>query len=251
MIKVRSLGPKDVAGICDHTFLQRPECYRGKHADPLAAYENDFRAFLEQTARLQPLPFAVCVRAEEARRAWSFFAEAGCASLRIAATVGFPLGDAVSTRLKVYELEEALAEGAAEIDTVLLWGALKAGNIDLATADLAAVVDAAHDGGALVKVIIEVCELDVAHIRRACELCAEVGADFVKTSTGFGRGGATEQSLRVMREYFAGGIKISGGVKAENVGTLLAAAVGAKVDTLDPLRIRIGESSLLLPGSPA
>ncbi len=251
MIAVRQLKPQDVAGICDHTFLQRPESYRGKVADPLAEYDHELMAFLEQTAVLHPLPYAVCLRAEEIGRARRVLAAAGAGQVVLAATVGFPLGDNVSTSLKVAEVEEAVTAGASEIDTVLRWRALREGRVDLVARDLASVVNVAHQEGALVKVIFEVCELTAEHVLQACELCAEVGADFVKTSTGFGRGGANEESLRIMRQAFHGGIKIAGGVNAGNLGILLAAAMGETIEALDPLRIRIGESSLLLQNPPA
>jgi deoxyribose-phosphate aldolase len=164
--------------------------------------------------------------------------------------VGFPLGDVVSTQLKIAEAKEALRNGAGEIDVVLCWRALQAGSLDVVEADLSAVTAVAHQGQALIKAILEVCELNEQQIRDACAICAHVGADFVKTSTGFGRGGANEAALRIMRDAFRGGIKIAGGVKADNLGALLAAALGEEVEALDPLKIRIGESSLLLPNRP-
>jgi len=241
MIQVRKLTPEQVAGICDHTFLQRPEVYRGQADDPLVAYDAAWRGFIEQTLSLNPMPYAVCVRPEEVGVARGALPE----SINVASVVGFPLGDRVPMAMKLSEIRFAIDHGATEIDTVLRWQALREGREDDVLADLKAVAEASHQARAIVKVILEVCELSPAQIRRACELCAQAGVEFVKTSTGFGKGGATLEALTMMRESFMGGIKLSGGVKAGNLGTLLAAAIGEEVEALDPLRVRIGESSLL------
>lgn len=245
MIDIQSLTTSQVAAICDHTFLQRPECLRGAAADPLAAYEEKIAAFIDGLLTLDPAPYAVCVRAEEVARLRSALAAVGKERIVIAAVVGFPLGDQAPRYLKVLETQFVLSQGASEIDTVLRWRSLGNGDDDVVRADVAAVVETAHGQGALVKVILEICELSDGQIRRACAVCAEAGADFVKTSTGFGKGGATVKALAAMRESFAGGIKISGGVNADNMREMMQAAYGAQVEALDPRRMRIGESSLL------
>lgn len=246
----RALTPADVAGICDHTFLARPEAFRGQAADPLAAYEAAWDDFLRQTFALPAPPYAICVRHDEVEPVIRRLAAEKRLAIKVAATVGFPLGDRNPSALKLQETRWALDHGATEIDTVLRWRDLKSGDERSVAKDLAALRAATAGYRALLKVILEVCELTDDEIRRACRLCGEAGADFVKTSTGFGRGGATVHALRLMRESFAGGIKISGGVTAENLGDLLAAATGAPDGALDPHRIRIGESSLLKPASP-
>lgn len=250
LIEVRKISPVEAAGICDHTFLHRPECFRGQAEDPFAAYEKELEKFVEQTINLNPAPYAVCLRPEEVARVRGMLAQAGRSEIKIASVVGFPLGDLVATATKVREVLEVVEQGASEVDTVLCWRALKNGDTKRAADDLAAVVDAAHRHRVLVKVILEICELNDDQIRSACKICTQVGADFVKTSTGFGRGGATEKALRVMRESFAGGIKLAGGVNRDNLGDLLVAVIGEQVPRLDPLQVRIGESSLL-SASPA
>ncbi|HPQ68902.1 MAG TPA: deoxyribose-phosphate aldolase [bacterium] len=245
MIDIRSLTLAQVAAVCDHTFLQRPECLRGTATDPLAAYEQAIAAFIEGLLALDPAPYAVCVRAEEVARLRAALSAAGKERIVIAAVVGFPLGDQAPRYLKVLETQFALSQGAREIDTVLRWRALQNGEDEIVRADIAAVVEVAHAQDAPVKIILETCELDDEQIRRACAICTKAGADFVKTSTGFGKGGATVAALTAMRESFAGGIKISGGVNADNLHELLTAAYGAQIEALDPRRMRIGESSLL------
>src|SRR5207245_2543265 len=127
--------------------------------------------------------------------------------------VGFPLG-ATLTEAKVAETEAALRAGAQEIDMVQNIGALRGGDRDTVKRDIASVVEASHRAGAIVKVIIETALLDDHQKRTACLLAKEVGADFVKTSTGFGPSGATEQDVALMRETVGPdmGVKASGGI---------------------------------------
>lgn len=133
-------------------------------------------------------------------------------SVEVATVVGFPLG-ATTTFAKVAETRDAIANGATEIDMVINIGALKSGDDAMVEKDMAAVVKAA--AGAKVKVIIETGLLNEAEKRRACQLAKEAGAHFVKTSTGFGPGGATVEDIELMREVVGPelGIKASGGVR--------------------------------------
>ena len=128
--------------------------------------------------------------------------------------IGFPLG-ATSTAAKVAETRDALAHGAQEIDMVINVGELKGGNRDAVRADIAAVAAATHEGGALLKVIIETCLLTDDEKRCACELAVEAGTDFVKTSTGFSTGGATADDVALMRSCVGAelGVKASGGIR--------------------------------------
>jgi phosphopentomutase len=129
--------------------------------------------------------------------------------------VGFPLGATTSLQ-KAIETELAVYDGAEEIDMVINIGALKDGNVTLVENDIAAVVEAAHEGGALCKVIIETALLTEAEKVQACELAKSAGADFVKTSTGFSTGGATVEDVALMRETVGPhmGVKASGGVRS-------------------------------------
>ena len=127
--------------------------------------------------------------------------------------IGFPLG-ANTTETKVFETNDAIDKGADEIDMVINIGELKAGNDDAVRNDIAAVAQAAHEGGAHLKVIIECCLLTDEEKARASRLTVEGGADFVKTSTGFSTHGATVEDVRLMRETVGPdfGVKAAGGI---------------------------------------
>ena len=131
----------------------------------------------------------------------------------VCTVIGFPLG-ANTSAVKAFEAAEAIRQGATEVDMVLNVGALKDGNADLVRADIAAVVEAAR-GKALVKVILETCLLTDEEKRIACRLAKEAGADYVKTSTGFSTGGATEADIVLMRAEVGPemGVKASGGIR--------------------------------------
>jgi len=134
--------------------------------------------------------------------------------VEVGTTVGFPHG-AHATAVKVFEAQRAIAEGATELDMVINIGQAKGGAWDAVSADIAAVIEAAHDGGAIVKVIFENCYLDDEQKVRLCRICGDVGADYVKTSTGFGTGGATADDLRLMRRASPAHVKLkaAGGVR--------------------------------------
>jgi len=117
---------------------------------------------------------------------------------RVCTVVGFPLG-ATTPEVKAFEAQRAIADGAAEVDMVLNVGALKSGDDAAVQRDIAAVVAASHPWGAIVKVILETGLLTDEEKRRACALAQAAGADFVKTSTGFGPGGATTADVELMR----------------------------------------------------
>lgn len=132
----------------------------------------------------------------------------------VCTVIGFPLG-ATLTRVKVYEAEQALADGARELDMVLAVGLLKAGDRQAVRADMAAVAEACHSSGALLKVILETVLLDDAEKVAACQLAQQAGADFVKTSTGFAGGGATVADVELMRQTVGPtmGVKAAGGIR--------------------------------------
>ncbi|MEQ8191835.1 MAG: deoxyribose-phosphate aldolase [Candidatus Eremiobacterota bacterium] len=132
--------------------------------------------------------------------------------VKVCTVVGFPLGADTSVT-KAMETRDAVANGADEIDMVINVGALKAGDYNLVLHDIKSVVDAA--GGRLVKVILETALLNREEKIKACELSKEAGADFVKTSTGFGPGGATAEDIALMREVVGKymGVKASGGIR--------------------------------------
>ena len=126
--------------------------------------------------------------------------------------IGFPLG-ANTSDTKAFETRDAISKGAEEVDMVINVGALKSGHMDLVYEDIKAVVDAA--AGVLTKVIIETCYLTDEEKREVCLLAKKAGADFVKTSTGFGTGGATAHDVRLMKETVGDSMKVkaSGGMR--------------------------------------
>ncbi|MGH7230934.1 MAG: deoxyribose-phosphate aldolase, partial [Nitrospiraceae bacterium] len=133
-------------------------------------------------------------------------------SIRVGIPIGFPLGSH-TTGTKVREAVEAVERGAAEVDMVLNVSRLKTGDYDLVRADIAEVVKATPKAGH--KVILETCYLTQEEKVIACRLVVEAGAEYVKTSTGFGAGGATVEDVRLLTQAVAGRAKVkaSGGIR--------------------------------------
>ncbi len=189
--------PSDIAGYIDHTLL-KPDAT----PEEIAKLCKEAREFHFA---------AVCVNPPFVKQCAELLRGSG---VQVATVVGFPLG-AHTTATKVFETEQALVDGATEIDMVIHVGELKAKHDDFVREDIRAVVEAAHRGGAIVKVIIEAALLSDEEKVRASRLSREAGADFVKTSTGFGPGGATAHDVGLMRETVGPGlgVKAAGGVK--------------------------------------
>lgn len=143
----------------------------------------------------------------------------------VCTVVGFPLG-ATPAAVKAYETQQAIRDGATEIDMVINIGALKSQDYRVVYEDIGAVVRAAHAGNALVKVIIEAALLTDEEKVIACQLSKAAGADFVKTSTGFGPGGATVEDVALMRRVVGAkmGIKAAGGVGSYSAAQAMIAA---------------------------
>lgn len=150
--------------------------------------------------------------------------------VNVCTVIGFPLG-ANTSAVKAFETKDAIANGADEIDMVMNIGALKDKNYDLARDDVKAVVEAAN--GTLVKVILETCLLTEDEIKKACELCVEAKADYVKTSTGFSTRGATIEDVRIMKEAVHGKAKVkaAGGVRTPKDMVKIVAAGADRIGT--------------------
>ncbi|ARU65032.1 deoxyribose-phosphate aldolase [Histophilus somni] len=133
-------------------------------------------------------------------------------NVKICTVVGFPLGANLST-VKAFEAKEAIKAGATEIDMVINIGWIKSNQWESVKADIQAVLAACE--GALLKVILETCLLTKEEIITACKICRELGVGFVKTSTGFNKGGATVENIALMRQVVGEniGVKASGGVR--------------------------------------
>lgn len=192
-----ALTAADVAGLIDHTILK-----------PEATAEEVRRV----CAEARKYKFAsVCVNPY-----WVplVAAELSGSGVKVCTVVGFPLG-ATSTEAKVAETEVACRVGAQEIDMVMNAGALKSGDLDSVKNDIQAVVRAAHRGGAILKVILETALLDDVEKTVASAIAKLAGADFVKTSTGFAKHGATPEDVALMRRVVGPdlGVKASGGIR--------------------------------------
>ncbi|MEA2518919.1 MAG: deoxyribose-phosphate aldolase [Chloroflexota bacterium] len=196
-VTVDDLTERDIAKTIDHSLL-RPEL-------------DD--AFVEAGCRLAAEydVASVCVRPVDVRRAVAILAGT---DVKVGTVIGFPHGSS-TTATKVFEAHRALDDGAVELDMVIDIGALKSGRDSDVQADIAAVVEAAHAGGAIVKVILENAYLSDDEKERGSRLTEAAGAEFVKTSTGFAPGGATHEDLALMRRTVSDHIhvKAAGGVR--------------------------------------
>lgn len=164
--------------------------------------------------------------------------EAACAlrgsGVKVCTVIGFPLG-ANAPDTKAFEARRAIFDGASELDMVINIGALKSGDHDLVSRDIRGIVEVAHEVGYICKVIIETALLSDDEKISACLIAKEAGADFVKTSTGFSKGGATAADVALMRRVVGDqiGVKASGGVRdfkqAQEMITAGATRIGASV----------------------
>jgi deoxyribose-phosphate aldolase len=186
-----------LARMIDHTNL-RPEATR-----------DEIIKLCRQAAQFGFV--AVCVNPSYVQLAVSHLADT---PVKVATVVGFPLG-ATFTDAKRLEAGEAIRLGASEIDMVLNIGALKSGDHAQVLSDIRGVAGTTHTAGGILKVILETILLTDDEKRRACELCLEAKADFVKTSTGFLGGGATVADIKLMRAAVGSniGVKASGGIR--------------------------------------
>ena len=209
------------ASLIDHTLL-KPE-----------ATDDDIKKLCQEAATYR---FAsVCVNPTWVRVAACNLAASG---VPVCTVIGFPLG-ATLPDVKAYEARRAIFDGAREVDMVINVGALKSGDDCLVEHDIRSVVQVAHEYDVTCKVIIETALLTDDEKVRACQAAKNAGADFVKTSTGFSKGGATVADIALMRRAVGSelGVKASGGVKSmadaramvEAGATRIGASVGVKI----------------------
>jgi deoxyribose-phosphate aldolase len=187
----------DIAKMLDHSLLQQTLTDAELEQGCLAAREYDVAS--------------VCIKPYAVPRAAELLAGS---TVAVGTVVGFPHGGHV-TAVKVAEAECALDDGARELDMVVNIGKVLSKDYRYVAGDVRAVVEAAHRREALVKVIFENCFLADEHKEALCRICGEAGADFVKTSTGYGSGGALDDDLRLMRRCSPPhvGVKAAGGVR--------------------------------------
>jgi deoxyribose-phosphate aldolase len=218
------VGPvsADLAKLIDHTLL-KPEAVR-----------DDVVKLCEEARKHQ---FAsVCVNSHWVPLAKAMLAGSG---VMVCAVVGFPLG-AMSPSAKAYEAREAVRQGASEIDMVINLGALKSKDYETVFEDICRVVKAARPAG--VKVILETGSLDDEEKIIGCTLSKLAGAAFVKTSTGFGKGGATVEDIALMRRVVGGemGVKASGGVRSTEDAQRMAVAGANRIGASASVAIVLG-----------
>ena len=169
--------------------------------------------------------------------------------VKVCTVIGFPLG-ATSTAAKAFETEQAIRDGAQEVDMVLNVGMLKSGSYDLVEADIFAVTSTAKRYRVLIKVIIETGLLNDEEKVKACVLAKRAGADFVKTSTGFSKGGATVGDIALMRRVVgsAMGVKASGGVRSREEALAMVASGADRIGASASVKIVSGEPEPAMKG---
>jgi deoxyribose-phosphate aldolase len=186
---------------------------------------------------------SVCIKPYAVRLAAGLLAGS---TVAVGTTIGFPHGGHV-TAIKAAEAQQALADGARELDMVVNIGKVLSRDWSYVAADVRAVVEVAHRSQALVKVIFENCFLADEHKEQLCRICGEVGADFVKTSTGYGSEGATDADLRLMRRCSPPHVQVkaAGGVRTyerllavRELGVTRVGATASKA-ILDEARARL------------
>ncbi|WP_010496343.1 deoxyribose-phosphate aldolase [Paenibacillus elgii] len=217
----------EIARLIDHTLLKA---------------DASREAVIRLAEEAKQYRFAsVCVNPAQVKTAYEVLKDTP--DVKVCTVIGFPLG-ATMPEVKAFEVREAIAAGATEVDMVINIGALKDKQDDVVEQDIRAVVEAAK-GKALTKVIIETCLLTDEEKVRACRLAAKAGADFVKTSTGFSTGGATAEDIALMRKTVGPdiGVKASGGVRSlEDVQAMIKAGA-TRIGSSSGVSIVKGEQS--------
>jgi deoxyribose-phosphate aldolase len=217
--------PVDLAKYIDHTAL-KPDT-TADDIDQLCAEAAQYR-------------FAsVCVNPGWVKRS---SANLRGTAVKVCTVIGFPLG-ANTPEIKALEARRAIRDGAREVDMVINVGALKSGHHDAVLTDIEKVVDSAHEAGAIVKVILETSLLTDEEKVIASSLAKRAKADFVKTSTGFGGGGATVYDVALMRETVGPdmGVKASGGVRTKSDVEDMIAAGATRIGASAGVQIVSGE----------
>lgn len=196
-LDIQNLSYEQVAGMIDHSLL-RPELT----ADETVAGCELARRYRVATVCVKPCYVALAARVLQG------------SDVLVTTVIGFPHGGQ-TTEVKIFEARQAIEQGARELDMVLNIGELRSGHVDFVREDIHAVVEVAHAHGVKVKVILENAYLTDEEKVKACQLCEEAGADWVKTSTGFAPSGATLADLRLMRASVGPQVQVkaAGGVR--------------------------------------
>ena len=210
-----TLSTAQLAKMIDQTLLK-----------PYATTE-DFRAFCEESARHHFK--MVAINSAPVKKCKAFLAGS---DVLVGAAIGFCLGQ-TTIEDKVFETKRAMAEGADEIDYVINIGELKSGNLPYVEEEMRAIVGACREQERTVKVIFENCYLSEDEKKAMCDIALKVRPDFIKTSTGFGTGGATEEDVRLMRGMVGEdiGVKAAGGIRTLDAAARMIAAGATRIGT--------------------
>ena len=214
-------GSGRLAGMIDHTLL-KPDATH----DQIAQLCTEAAEYRFASVCVNPSNVKLCARLLENK------------GIPVCTVVGFPLG-ATSTESKVFEALQAIQDGASEVDMVINIGALKSRDYEFVERDIASVARASHAGSAILKVIIEAALLTDEEKEVACQLTKAAGADFVKTSTGFGPGGATLEDVALMRRVVgpAMGVKAAGGIRSYAGAQRMVAAGASRIGASSSVKI--------------
>ncbi len=217
------IAPTDgrMAHMIDHTLL-KPDATQ----DQIAQLCYEARKYGFTSVCVNPANVKLCAQLLEG------------SSVIVCTVVGFPLG-ATSTETKVFETQQAIRDGATEVDMVINVGALKSRDYELVERDIASIARACHAGNAILKVIIEAALLTDEEKVVACQLAKVAGANFVKTSTGFGPGGATTEDVALMRRVVGPtmGVKAAGGIRTYEDAQKMIAAGASRIGASASVKI--------------
>lgn len=215
------ISAKELAAMFDHTNLKA------------FASEQDFELLCREAAEnhfamvaINSSPVALCKRLLEG------------SGVHVGAAISFPLGQ-TTVETKVFETENAIQNGADEIDYVLNVGELKQGNLDYIRREMESIVAICRKNRVICKVIFENCYLTKDEIRSAAQIAREVGPDFIKTSTGFGTGGATVEDVRLMKETVGDKVRVkaAGGIRDLDTCLAMIEAGAERIGTSSSLKI--------------
>ena len=223
------IAPKDtsVAHYIDHTLLKAEATH-----DEIAQLCYEARKYQFASVCVNPTNVKLCAELLEG------------SGVPVCTVVGFPLG-ATPTEVKVFETQQAVRDGATEVDMVINVGALKSRDYELVERDIASIARVCHAGNAILKVIIEAALLTDEEKVVASQLSKVAGADFVKTSTGFGPGGATPEDVALMRRVVGPsiGVKAAGGIRTYEDAQKMIAAGASRIGASASIKIAQGSGS--------
>ena len=212
---------QDIAGYIDHTLL-KPDASQAE----VAQLCHEARQYHFAAVCVNPTNVLLCSQLLQG------------SGVEVCTVVGFPLG-ATPPEVKGYEAQQAIGAGATEVDMVINVGALKSKEHELVQRDIATVSRISHNGGAICKVIIEAALLTDEEKVKACELAQAAGADYVKTSTGFGPGGATLHDVALMRRVVGPemGVKAAGGIRTYEDAEAMVKAGATRIGASASIKI--------------